>query len=178
MLGAVRILRSDDLSADLLGQVRELALRAFGARFSPDDWAHALGGWHVVVAANGALAAHVAVVPRELLVAGVPMKAGYVEAVATDPACQHQGYGSLVMGEVGALLLREFEMGALSTALHGFYERLGWERWRGPTFVRRGSADVRTPDKDDEVMVLRLPRSAEVDVTEGLSCPPRTGGDW
>ena len=33
----------------LLGQVRELALRAFGARFSPDDWAHALGGWHVVV---------------------------------------------------------------------------------------------------------------------------------
>jgi len=61
---------------------------------------------------------------------------------------------------------------------HGFYERLGWERWRGPTFVRHGPELVRTEDEDDGVMVLRFDRSLAVDLSGSISCEARTGDDW
>ncbi len=72
----------------------------------------------------------------------------------------------------------EFEFGALSTGRHGFYERLGWERWHGPTFVRHGPELVRTEDEDDGVMVLRFDRSLAVDLSGSISCEARTGDDW
>ena len=71
-----------------------------------------------------------------------------------------------------------FEMGALSTGRPGFYTRLGWERWRGPTFVRRGSQSCRTEDEDDGVMVLRFGPSAAIDLTASISCESRRGDDW
>ena len=82
------------------------------------------------------------------------------------------------MAEVAALLAQEFEMGALSTGVHEFYEGLGWERWRGPTSVRRGTDTVRTEDEDDGVMVMRFGASAGVDLTAPISCDGRRGDDW
>ncbi len=75
-------------------------------------------------------------------------------------------------------LRREFELGALSTSRHSFYERLGWERGRGPTFVRHGRQLVRTQGEDDGVMVLRFGRSTEVDLDRSISCEARNGDDW
>jgi aminoglycoside 2'-N-acetyltransferase I len=156
--------------------VRPLLDDAFGGRFDDTDWAHALGGWHVVVRDCGTVVAHAAVVPRELHVDGRPVDAGYVEAVATAPGRQGEGLGTLAMREVDRLVRRHHQLGALSTGAHGFYERLGWERWGGPTYVRRGDELVRTPEEDEGIMVLRV--APGVRLGAAISCEARTGDDW
>jgi hypothetical protein len=59
-----------------------------------------------------------------------------------------------------------------------FYERLGWERWQGPTFVRRGEALVRTEEEDDGIMVLRPGPGVRIDLRASISCEARAGDDW
>ena len=174
----VRCFTPGEASDDLLREVRLLLEQAFADDFSPADWGHALGGWHLVAAADGVAVAHAAVVPRVLEVAGRALAAGYVEAVVTVPKRQGEGLGSAVMTEVGKLLRREFELGGLATGRHEFYERLGWERWRGPTFVRRGADLIRTENDDDAVMVLRFGPSAAVDLAASISCEARSGDHW
>ena len=174
----VRCFTPGEASAGLLREVRLLLEQAFAGDFSPADWEHALGGWHVVAVADGAALAHAAVVPRVLEVGGRAWPAGYVEAVVTVPERQREGLGSAVMSEVGELLRREFELGALATGRHAFYERLGWERWRGPTCVRRDAEMIRTEADDDAVMVLRFGPSADVDLTAPILCEARSGDHW
>ena len=60
--------------------------------------------------------------------------------------------------------------------MHHFYERLGWQRWLGPTYVRRSDGVVRTPDEDDGVMVLVT--ATAVDLTAPITCEERPGDDW
>jgi aminoglycoside 2'-N-acetyltransferase I len=159
--------------------VRTLVERAFGDDFGEDDWSHCLGGWHVVVRVDGAPVAHAAIVPRTLTVSGRPLRAGYVEGVATEPSLQGRGHGSAVMREAAALLRERFELGALSTSRHAFYERLGWERWRGPAYVSNGVDAHRTPDEDDGIMVLRYgSAAAALDLAGPICCEGRPGDDW
>jgi aminoglycoside 2'-N-acetyltransferase I len=173
----VRVLKTDAVPpADLLAS-RDLMDAAFGDRFSDDDWDHALGGTHVLAIERGQVLAHAALVPRMLEVDGSPVWAGYVEAVATLPGRQGEGLGSLVMAEIAVVLRETYDLGALSTSRHAFYERLGWERWRGPTYVRAGDL-VRTEDEDDGVMVLRFSPRAEVNLTSSITCESRPGDDW
>ena len=40
-----------------------------------------------------------------------------------------------VMTHIGELIRERYVLGALSTGTHALYESLGWELWRGPTFV-------------------------------------------
>lgn len=164
-------------AAERLDEIRTLLEQAFGG-FSEDDWAHTLGGWHVVVVDSGVVVSHAAVVPRTVLVGGRAFHTGYVEGVATVPARQGKGLGSLALAELMKVLRERFEFGALSTGRHRFYERLGWERWRGPTFVRDGEELERTPDEDDGVMVLRFGPTAEADLGAAIACEARTGDDW
>lgn len=110
--------------------------------------------------------------------AGRAFRTGYVEGVATAPGRQGEGLGSTAMAELTALVRREFEFGALSTDRRSFYARCGWERWHGPTFVRRGGELIRTEDEDDGVMVLRFGPSAGVDLTAPIVCEARRGDDW
>jgi aminoglycoside 2'-N-acetyltransferase I len=164
--------------AEVLAAARSLLDEAFAGGFGDTDWGHALGGHHVLVTDAGTLVAHAAVVPRELHVDGRALDAGYVEAVATVPARHGEGLGTLAMVGVGAVLRRHHQLGVLSTGEPAFYERLGWERWRGPTFVRRGGELVRTPDEDDGIMVLRLGATSQVDLGAAISCEARSGDDW
>ena len=173
----VRVVRSVDVSHGSLAEIRALLDDAFDGDFSDDDWHHTLGGWHVV-ATDEALVAHAAVVARVLDADGRSLRAGYVEGVATTPLRQGEGLGATVMRRVGQLLEDEFEIGALSTARHAFYERLGWERWQGPTFVRRGNAIVRTADEDDGIMVLRYGTTSTLNLGLAISCEARSGDDW
>jgi aminoglycoside 2'-N-acetyltransferase I len=174
----VRILATAEVRRGLLTQIRHLLNDAFAGDFSDDDWEHTLGGRHVIVAHGDAVLSHAAVVPRILEVADRPLRTGYVEGVATAPGRQGEGLGSLAMTAAAGLVRRDFEMGALGTGRHRFYERLGWERWRGPTFARHGSEKIRTEEDDDGVMVLRFGPSADVDLTAALSCEFRPGDDW
>lgn len=164
--------------ADLMRAARRLMIDAFDGDFSDDDWDHALGGTHVVAVDDGELIAHAAVVPRSLEIDDRPFRAGYVEAVATAPARQGEGVGTELMGEVAEVVVAAFELGALATGEHRFYERLGWERWRGPTSVRAGEQLIRTPDDDDGIMVLRFGPSATVDLDASIVCHMRSGDVW
>lgn len=179
-MATARVLTTSDLSGPLSRSLRSLLDEAFEGGFSDDDWGHTLGGWHVVVVEDDddVPLAHAAVVPRALEVGNRSFRSGYVEGVATTPRRQREGLGSLAMTHAGRVIRANFELGALSTGHHRFYERLGWERWRGPTLARCGAALVRTEDDDDSVMVLRFGPSRELDLTQPISCDARTGDPW
>jgi len=174
----VRAIRDDEATVALLAVVRVLMDDAFAGDFSDVDWDHTFGGTRVVVEEGGTVVAHAAVVARVLEIGGRPFRAGYVEGVATAPGCQRRGLGSAVMREVAFMLERQYEIGALSTDAQPFYERLGWERWRGPTFARGAGGVARTEEEDDGVMVLRFGPSAGVDLTAAIVCEARQGDDW
>ena len=172
------IARTDDLEPGMLHQARSLMDAAFEGEFSDDDWEHSLGGWHVMAWEGDRLLAHASLVSRRLYVADVPVHAGYVEALGTAPTSQGRGLGTSVMGPIATLIVEHFELGALSTGEHGFYERLGWERWRGPSYVRHPTATVRTPDEDDGIMVLLTPFTSGIDQSASIACEARPGDDW
>jgi aminoglycoside 2'-N-acetyltransferase I len=175
----VRVLRSPALSPNQLADLRALLDAAFNGDFNDHDWAHAFGGWHAVAIEADAIVAHASLVPRRLEVGARHVQAGYVEAVAVLPARQRNGLGTAVMMRIGDLIQQQFELGALATGEPQFYERLGWERWRGPSWVR--SADerlVRTPDEDAGLMILRSSASRELDITAPITCEARAGDSW
>lgn len=174
----VRVTRTEDLSVGELRAIRALMDEAFGGEFDDDDWDHTVGGQHVVVTVAGTLVAHAAVVARTLHVGHRPFRTGYVEGVATAPAHQRRGYGTAAMTRIGELVRCGFEFGALGTGEWLFYERLGWERWHGPTGVRTAAGTHRTEEDDDGVMVLRFGPSAAVDLRETLTCEVRPGDVW
>ena len=82
------------------------------------------------------------------------------------------------MTAIGAVLRERFDVGALSTDRPGFYERLGWERWRGPSFVLDAGERRRTADEDDGLLVLRFGPGADLDLTDAIVCRSRPGDDW
>jgi aminoglycoside 2'-N-acetyltransferase I len=174
----VRSFNTDDVSTGLLAEIRVLLDEAFDGDFDDTDWLHALGGVHVVAFENDEVRAHGSVVERLLEVGATPVRTGYVEAVATRPSEQGRGWGTAVMAEIGTIVRSRFDMGALATGEHAFYERLGWLRWRGPTAVRRHGALVRTPEDDDAVMVLPVAGAASIELTATIACNDRHGDVW
>jgi aminoglycoside 2'-N-acetyltransferase I len=173
-----QIVTTDAAGPELLAAVRLLLDEVFAGEFSDEDWEHTLGGVHAVVAEEGRPISHAAVVPRMLEVGGRPMRTGYVEGVATTIGRHGEGLGTLVMAGVMEELRAQFDLGALSTDRPGFYERLGWERWQGPTFVRGRGVIERTEDEDDGILVLRFGPSRDVDLGAPLVCEARSGDDW
>ena len=164
--------------AGMLAQTRQLLDECFDGDFSEDDWEHMLGGWHVIVLDGSTPVCHAACVPRLLEAAGRQYHAGYVEGVATTRGMRRKGLATLALSQLDSLIRKEFDMGALSTGCHSLYERVGWERWRGPTFARRGDELIRTEEDDDGVMVLRFGPSLELDLAAPISCEPRSGDHW
>jgi aminoglycoside 2'-N-acetyltransferase I len=175
----VRVVATAALSASERVAIRTLLDTAFDGEFSEDDWAHALGGWHAVVEIEGSVVAHASVVPRVLEAGGRRLRAGYVEAVAVQPARQRTGLGSAVMRALAPIVERDYDVGALSTGEWHFYERLGWQRWHGPTWVRfPDGRRARTPDDDDSLMMLRTPHTPALDLSAALVCEARPGDVW
>ena len=182
----LRRVLTGDLTAAEIAAIRGLLWAAFEADesyesaepFSEDDWQHGLGGTHFVLDLDGEIVAHASVVERELHVDGRPLRTGYVEAVATAPDRQGRGLGSIVMADASAYIRERFELGALGTGRHSFYERLGWLRWKGPTAVRTPRGTRPTPDEDGDILVLPTPSSPRLDLTAPISCEWRPGDVW
>lgn len=83
------------------------------------------------------------------------------------------------MAVVGDVIRERFELGALGTGSQHFYERLGWQAWQGPAFVRTADGDVRTPDEEGFILWLRTPSTPpEITGSEPLSCEWRPGDVW
>jgi aminoglycoside 2'-N-acetyltransferase I len=124
------------------------------------------------------LIAHAAVVQRQLVHGDVPIRTGYVEAVAVRENRRGRGHGRAVMTEAERVIAAAYDLGALSTGLQGYYERAGWIRWLGPTYVLEPGGLTRTEDDDGGVFVLRTPTSPEFDLTGPLACDWRSGDVW
>ena len=178
----LRRLSTGELAPSEVVAIRSIMAAAFGSdeeeRFTDDDWEHAIGGTHVVLDLEGEIVTHASVVEREIHVASRPLRTGYVEAVATAPEHQGRGFGSLVMADVTAYIRERFELGALGTGRHHFYERLGWTRWEGRSSVRADDRPRPTPDDDGYIMVLTTPASPPLDPLAPISCEWRPGDVW
>jgi aminoglycoside 2'-N-acetyltransferase I len=84
------------------------------------------------------------------------------------------------MAEAGEVVREGYELGALAdgTGIPGFYQRLGWEVWQGPTWVAGPKGLERTGDEDGSVLVLRTPVTGDLDLTGPLVCDWRAGDVW
>jgi aminoglycoside 2'-N-acetyltransferase I len=178
----LRVLRTPELSEAEIAAIRRLMRDAFGTddehAFTDDDWKHSIGGIHFVLDLADEIVTHAALVERELQIGGQPLRTGYVEAVATAPAHEGIGHGSQVMHAVTEHIRAHFELGALGTGRHHFYERLGWQTWHGPAFVRGPDGPVRTPEEEGYILVLRTPTSPPFALTDTISCDWRDGDVW
>jgi aminoglycoside 2'-N-acetyltransferase I len=178
-MAELRRVASADLSTAELTALRRLLDEAFGDRFDDSDWYHSLGGYHVLAIEDRDPLAHAAVVERTLIAGGQSLRTGYVEVVATRPDRRRRGLAALVMREAGRII-QGYQLGGLSdgSGVQGFYERLGWEHWQGPTLVAAPGGPVRTADDDDTVLVLRTPTTGDLDLTAPLTCDWRQGDVW
>ena len=177
----VTVTRSEALSPEMATAVRALLWAAFGDgedAMTEDDWQHAAVGVHFVAEIDGEIVAYASVAERALEIAGRPLRTGYVEAVATAVERQGLGIGSQLMREVSDYIRAGFQLGALGTGRHAFYERLGWRTWQGQTLVRTADGPRRTPDEDGYILVLPTPASPELDLTAPISCDSRLGDAW
>ncbi len=128
---------------------------------------------HLLARRGNVLVSHAAWVTRWLQVnEGELLQTAYVEAVATAPEYQRQGFGSAVLRQL-VNYLDDFEITALSPSDSGFYERLGWELWRGPLAVRTDDGLTFTPD--EEVMIYRLARTPTLDLNALITVEWRQG---
>jgi aminoglycoside 2'-N-acetyltransferase I len=173
----MRVVPTRDLSPEELRAVRGLLDEAFEGRFTDADWEHTIGGLHVLVVDDG-IASHAAVVDRELAAANRAIRTGYVEGVATAFGHRGRGHATAVMRQVNEIIREKYELGALSTGIPALYIRLGWEKWRGPTFANTPTGRRRTADEDGGVIVLRTDLTRDLDLTTALMCDWRPGDVW
>jgi aminoglycoside 2'-N-acetyltransferase I len=131
------------------------------------------GGRHFLAYQGSELVSHAVVTERWAQPEGQRvLRTAYVDAVSTRPSHQGQGCASAAM-RLMATSNDDFEVACLQTDITGFYERLGWEIWRGPLAGRGDDGLIPTPEQRG-VMVLRLPRTPALDLDQGLSieCQP------
>jgi aminoglycoside 2'-N-acetyltransferase I len=132
----------------------------------------------VVLREGDTLIAHASVVQRQLVHGELPIRTGYVEAVAVRSDRRRRGHGRAVMTEAERVIAVAYDLGALSTGLDDFYERSGWLRWLGPTFVLAPGGLTRTEEDDGGVLVVRTPTTPELDLEGPLACDWRSGDVW
>jgi aminoglycoside 2'-N-acetyltransferase I len=177
-MSRLHVAAATDVPAPLLRDFRALLDAAFDGEFSDDDWAHALGGTHVWIDGADGVIGHGALVERTLVCANHTLRVGYVEAIATSPRHRRLGHASAVLSRINDLIREQYALGVLSTGTPEFYERLGWERWRGPTFVSGRTGLERTPDDDGGILILRTPQSPELDLDGDIVADRRAGDVW
>ena len=107
------------------------------------------------------------------------MRTAYVEAVATAPVISaRDSPRPCCSGSVEVVAADpSWDLAALSPSDAAFYERLGWELWRGPLAIRRDGHLEPSPD-DEQVMIRRLPRTPALDTTALLTAEWREGELW
>lgn len=169
----------DDASRSRLLGDHALWADAFGDRFTEDDADHAFGGVHVMAYDGPALVGHASAVPRRIRFGGKWCTVGYVEAVATRSERQRAGIYQAVMNALHNEIQHRWSVGVLSTGhARGFYERLGWVSWEGPSYVLTEQGEVRTEDEDAGLMVRTFDGTPCIDPTVSMTCENRPGDAW
>lgn len=139
-------------------EIRSLLDDAFEGDFSDTDWAHTLGGLHVLAHDDddGTLLAHGAVVQRHAVHDGRTLRVGYVEAVAVRADKRRRMIGTLVMDILEQSIFEVFDIGALSASNDGakLYIARGWRQWAGPFAAYGPRGIVRLPDEEPPYLLL------------------------
>jgi aminoglycoside 2'-N-acetyltransferase I len=172
----LRLVRTEDLDATTRAAVIDVCLEAHGVQDFVNLFTNIPdGGRHVLATDDGRLVGHAVATTRWVQPAGhPPLRTAYVDAVSVLPSQQGRGVGSAVMRHLVADAIAEgFVIGCLETDRQHFYERLGWEVWRGPLAGRRGDELVPTPDQTG-IMVLALAGAPPLDLDAALTveCQP------
>ena len=170
---------SEAVDATTRAELRDLWARAFGDRFDDHDAEHAYGGVHVLAYDGERVVGHASAVPREIRFGDAPWRTvGYVEAVATAPARQCQGVGTALMTRLHDEIAARWPVALLSTGrATAFYERLGWQRWRGLSLTETTSGVV-ADGEHGGLMVWCADPSVGVEVTSSVTCRDRPGDAW
>jgi aminoglycoside 2'-N-acetyltransferase I len=135
------------------------------------------GGRHFLAYRGTEVMSHAVVTTRWLQPENQPLlKTAYVDAVATLPRYQGQGYGSAVMRCL-AENIADYEIACLETEQPAFYERLGWEVWQGALAGRSEHGMIPTPEQAG-VMILRLTRTPVLNLDGGLTIECQGGRIW
>jgi aminoglycoside 2'-N-acetyltransferase I len=169
--------RTEELDAEARAAIIHVCRTAHQA----DDFLHLFsyipsGGIHVLAYRDQEVVSHAVVTTRWLQPEGQPvLRTAYVDAVATLPEVQGQGIGSLVMRHL-ASVIPDYEIACLETERIEFYERLGWELWRGPLAGRNGTELMPTPEQTG-IMILRLARTPPLNLN-GLLVIEYDGRIW
>jgi len=172
----LEVVRADQISPNLQMDIHTLCNQAYEEDLKP-LFSTFIDATHVLGFLDTSLVSHALWVPRWLQVGTNPvMRTAYIEAVATKDVYRARGFAATVMKRV-AEEIQDFELGALSPFRVAYYERLGWEFWRGPLFIRTHEGLIRTP-REENVMILRLPRTPVLDLNAPLSAEWREGELW
>jgi aminoglycoside 2'-N-acetyltransferase I len=172
----IQVVQSASLSETDRKRIIALCNRAYGEDIEP-LFNTFVGATHVTGYRNGRLMSHALWVTRCLQVGDAPcLRTAYIGAVATDPAYRNRGFATAIMKRI-ATEIQDFELAALSPSSVAFYERLGWELWRGPLFIRTESG-LLSSSAEEQVMILRLPQTPPLDLSAPLSAEKREGELW
>ena len=160
--GSVRIRRlaSAELGAAEIAEIRQLLSAAFGddpeERFEDADWEHALGGVHIVVddrrRDRGPRRGRRARAPRRRATDPDGLRGGRRDGARST---RRRASGRARWRSSGRSSRPTTSSARSAPGSHHFYERLGWETWRGPAFVRTPDGDRRTPEDEGYILVLR-----------------------
>lgn len=163
------IIPTDDILPDLRTAIVQLCIAAH----QEEDFQHLFsyipaGGRHFLMYQDQELASHAVVTTRWLQPEGHPkLKTAYVDAVATHPAHQGQGYGSALMRFL-ATNIADYDIACLETDRISFYARLGWQEWQGPLAGKKDEELIPTPEQTG-IMILRLPHTPPLDLKRTLT---------
>jgi aminoglycoside 2'-N-acetyltransferase I len=173
---SIKIVSNSDLTHREISEILALCSNAF-----EEDYAPYLETFenphHITAHLDGQLVSHALWITRWLQIgSGALLHSAYVEGVATDARFRSRGFASAVMERL-AKEIEDFEIGGLSPAETSLYSRLGWEYWRGPLFHRKDGVLIRDP-ADEGLMILRLPKTPMLDVTQPISVEWREMEVW
>jgi len=170
---------TEDLSPATRAEIIQVCIAAHQEEDFKNLFTYApTGGWHFLAYYADKLVSHAGVSTRWLQVEGQPLlKTAYIDAVATLPTHQGQGYGSALMRQLASDIDREYIIACLETERETFYERLGWQTWRGPLAGRSEQGLIPTPEQRG-IMVLRLSQTPVLDLDSALSIECHSDRIW
>jgi aminoglycoside 2'-N-acetyltransferase I len=174
----VRVRHTEQLSEEELDELKAMLKAVFGTeRYTDESWEHCLGGIHYLLRYGDRLVAHGALVPRYLRQGGRVLRGVYGESMATLNDWRNFGFGSAIVAMATAEIRRNYDIGVFAASRYGFYQRLGWDKWRGPTFVEtEHGIEPKGPDRG--AVMFRLPDHSTVDPDADLTTISRSGDDW
>ena len=171
---AVSIFTTEELTNAQRSDVIDLCIAAHEIEDFRNLFTHIpSGGRHFLAHHGTELVSHAVVTTRWAQPEGERLlKTAYVDAVSTLPRYQGRGHASAVMARLAAEI-DDYEIACLQTDKPGFYDRLGWEVWRG-TLAGRGEHGLIPTPEQRGVMVLRLPQTPplEIDAQLTIECQP------